>query len=317
MVDDIRTFRAAIVGAGPSGLAAALTLARSLQPTIVFDAGSAPRNAASPGIGGLIGRELVTPSDLKSTAREEIDRYGHVRFVDQTVQRIEHLADGGFTLVADDGMTVRADMVLLACGMVDMLPALDGIQRYWGTSIINCPFCHGFELRNRPWGIIVNRTAMVDVAEIYLTWTGDLMLFLDQDIKVETAREKDLIAKGISLERRGVQRLLGDETALCALELDDGTRIEREALVLWPMQRQTDLVATLDLALDADSCIIVDDGYRTAIDGLYAAGDLLYAGHQNVNTAIHMGNLAAATMVLDLSMKSDTENCRPPAIDTM
>ena len=148
----------------------------------------------------------------------------------------------------------------------------------------------------------MNRQEMVDIVEIYRTWTDDLILFLEPGIDLNAEREAELFEKGFGIERRSVQRLHGDGNDLQHIELDDGATIGRDALVLWPPQQQTDLVSSLGLNLDENNCVVVDDGYRTSLDGLYAAGDLLYAGHQNVNTALHMGNLAAATIVLDLSM---------------
>ncbi|MEM7119756.1 MAG: NAD(P)/FAD-dependent oxidoreductase [Pseudomonadota bacterium] len=292
-------YDAAIVGAGPAGLSAALTLVRSLRSVAVFDAPTPPRNAASPGIGGLLGREMVAPSDLKTTAMAELDGYGGARFVTQSVASVERDTGGGFVIVAEDGTTTRAARILLACGMVDRFPSIDGLQDYWGTSVIYCPFCHGFELRGGRWGVFVNRATMTDVAEIYLTWTNDLMLFLEPDIPLDADRQAALANKGIAVEHRRVTRLRGDGSGLEAIELEDGTLIDRTALVLWPMQAQTALVTALGPELDGDGYVVVDDGYRTSIDRLYAIGDLLYAGHQNVNTAIHMGALAAATMVLD------------------
>lgn len=291
----------AIVGAGPAGLAAALTLSRALQDTIVFDATGAPRNAASRAVGSLLGRDAIPPDELRRIAFGEIERYGFVQLRRQDVDRIEGSASRGFTIVPPHGAPVTAERVLLACGVVDRLPEIEGLSRFWGSTVINCPFCDGFEVRGRPWGVYVNRPEMLDVAEIYRTWTDDVMLFLGAGISIDGGREADLLSKGFRVERRPVRRLLGDESQLAAVELDGGERIERAALILWPLQSQTDLVRALGVALDDAGCVIVDDGFRTDIDGLYAAGDLVYFGHQNVNTAIHMGNLAAAAIVLDLS----------------
>jgi thioredoxin reductase len=297
------TYRAAVVGAGPAGLAAALTLARSMQPTLVVDPGSPARNAASPGVGGLLGRDLVEPAELKRSGVEEIGRYGLVAFLRQSVALIESRPSGRFTLTTGEGTIAEAATVLLACGMIDELPPFEGIERFWGRSVINCPFCHGIELADRTWSVFVNRREILDVAEIYRMWTDDLTLLLDDGIEVEPEREAELGAKGIRLERRAVRRLFGEGARLAQIELEDGTALDCDALVVWPRQRHTDLVARLGLSRSHDGGVVVDEGYRTEVAGLYAAGDLLYAGHQNVNTALHMGNLAATSMVLDLAKR--------------
>ncbi len=298
---DLGSYAAAVVGAGPAGLAAALTLSRSLQSTIVFDPEDRYRNRDSPGVGSVLGRDGLLPQDLRGLGRQEIEGYGYARFVDDGVARTEGDSGEGFLLTTEKGPRAKAQRVLLACGMVDIFPEVPGLSSFWGSSIINCPFCHGFELRGKPWGIYVHRLEMLDAAEIYRTWSEDLVFFLEPGMEPSQEREADLLAKGFGLERRRIRRFLGDEDGLKALRLEDGSEVERAAMVLWPHQRQCDLIASLALTLDDAGAVVVDEGYRTGIDGIYAAGDLLYQGHQNVNTAIHMGNLAAATMVFDLA----------------
>ncbi len=289
---------ALVVGAGPAGLAAALTLSRALVPTLVLDPGAGYRNSASPGVGGLLGRDRILPAELRSLGRQEIEGYGYARFEDARVTAIEE--GTGLTVTTEEGRRIAARVVLLACGMVDLFPELPGLPAFWGRSVINCPFCHGFELKGLPWGVFCDRPEMTAAAEIYAHWTDDLAFFLQPGQSLEPAREAELAARGFAVERRPVRRLLGEASGLTALELADGSRVARRALLLWPRQRQCDLVQALDLDLDESGAVRVDEGFRTARPGLYAAGDLLYQGHQNVNTALHMGNLAAATMVMDL-----------------
>ncbi len=290
-----------MVGAGPAGLASALTLSRALQNTVVFDGPQAYRNRDSPGVGAVLGRDGVLPADLRGLGRQEVAGYGYARFVDEKVQALEGDPRRGFTLTTAEGSLAKASVVLLACGMVDIFPDLPGLSAYWGSSIINCPFCHGYELRGKPWGIFVHRPEMLEAAEIYRTWTDDLIFFLEPGMEPDPARQEDLAAKGFGLERRRIRRFLGDDAGLSAVELEDGSLVARKAMVMWPHQKHCDLIASLDLETDAQGSVVVDQGFRTSRGGLYAAGDLLYQGHQNVNTAMHMGNLAAASMVFDLA----------------
>lgn len=299
--DSLAGYDAAVVGAGPAGLAAALTLSRALRRCIVFDPEEGYRNRDSPGVGALLGRDGLPPAALRGLGRQEIEAYGFARFERQRVRGLAGSRAAGFTLTTADGGGVRARLVLLACGMVDLFPDLGNLGSFWGGSVINCPFCHGFELRGRPWGVYVHRPEMLEAAEIYRTWTDDLIFFLEPGQEPDEARARALEAQGFRLERRRVRRLLGGETGLEALALEDGSRVAREALVLWPRQRHCALVEALDLPRDEAGCLVVDAGFRTPRAGLYAAGDLLYQGHQNVSTALHMGNLAAAAMVMDLA----------------
>lgn len=296
-----RQVTAVVIGAGPAGLAAALTLSRALQETLVLDTADAFRNRDSPGVGAVLGRDGAMPVDLRGLGRQEVEGYGFARFQTDAAVAIEGAAPEGLLVTTAGGQRIGAKVVLLACGMVDLFPELPGLSSFWGSSIINCPFCHGYELRGRSWGIFCDRPEMLAAAEIYATWSDDLIFFLQPGQEVEPAREAELKARGFAVERRPVARFLGDADGLQALEVADGSRVARRAMVLWPRQRQTALVAGLGLDLDAAGALRVDEGYRTARPGLYAAGDLLYQGHQNINTAVHMGNLAASAMVMDLA----------------
>lgn len=292
----------AVVGAGPAGLAAALTLSRALQTTAVLASPQAPRNAASQAISAVIGRDGMAPQAFLAAARSEIAGYGRARFVDEAVTAIDG-RPGRFTLATDAGRRVDAAAVILACGMRDRMPDIEGLGDFWGRSVMNCPFCDGLEHRGRRWGVIVNRPEMLDVAPIYQVWAGDLALFVDEGVAIQPAQEAALRQRGVTLERRAVRRLLGRDGRLEAVGLSDGAVVARDTLVLWPFQEHTALVEGLGLALDDGGFVAVDEGYRTSREGIYAAGDLLYGGHQNINTAAHMGNLAGATAVLDKALR--------------
>ncbi len=252
-------FQIAIIGAGPAGLSAALTLSRALRPVIVFDSPRAPRNAASPGFGGLLGRERATAADLHAIGREEIERYGFARFHGADAARIEQVPGGGFSILGADGTRATAAVVLLACGMVDRFPEIRRLDDFWNRSAVYCPFCDGFELRDGPRGVFVNRPEMLDAAEIYLTWTDDLILFLDTGIAVPTEREAALAAKGGRVERHAIRGLRVDAPDQQAVEMADGSAIERQALVLWPSQAQTELVREMGLPLDDAAQVAVDE----------------------------------------------------------
>jgi len=131
-------YAAAVFGAGPAGLAAALTLSRSLPPTVVFDSPTPFRNRDSPGVGAVLGRDLTLPGDLRGLGRQEIAAYGYARFIEAAVVGLEHDA-AGFTIATGDGGTIHAKTVVLACGMVDIFADLPGLAQFWGTSVVNCP----------------------------------------------------------------------------------------------------------------------------------------------------------------------------------
>ncbi len=293
-------YQVAVIGGGPSGLAAALTLSRSMIQTVLIDSEAPPRNAASPHIGALPVADMIAPQEFRKKIAGEIDRYGFVERRKSTVEAISGQDTSAFSIKTSDGLVVTAGKVLVATGMIDVFPEIDGLNERWGKSVINCPFCQGFEHRNRPWGIYVNRPEILDAAEIYLNWTNDLVMCIVPDIQACDNRRQYLESLGVKLAFGSVTGLKGDGPDLSSVLMADGSSIEREILLVWPHQVQSDLVGSLGLPLTDEGYVRIDEGYRTGMPGIYAAGDLVYGGHQNTNTAIHMGNMAAASIVFDI-----------------
>lgn len=292
----------AIIGAGPAGLAAALTLSRSMLNTVVFSAGTPPRNASSPFVGALPGLDKKTPAAVRNAIRSDIEAYPYVRFEQTGINSI-HRNEEGFVLSKEDGTSSPADIVLLATGMIDILPDLEGLEECWGESIINCPFCHGIEWHDTRWGIYGHRPEVVDAAEIYDNWAKNLTYFLAQDLSPGAEREKQLLDLGAVIEQGLPKRVRHENGFLTHVEMADGSAVELDCLLVFPYQRLPELVAGLNLSLTEAGYVAVDEGFRTSQAGLYAAGDLVYPGHQNTPTALHMGNMAAATIVMDCCLR--------------
>ncbi|WP_306145061.1 NAD(P)/FAD-dependent oxidoreductase [Roseibium sp. MMSF_3412] len=288
----------AIIGGGPAGLAAALTLSRSMMTSIVFDAPTPSRNAASPFVAALPGLDKREPGDVRKAIRKDIASYPYATIEETGITTIEH-ETGGLTLVRDDGSSVTADRVLLAAGMVDILPEVPGLDDCWGRSVINCPFCHGIEWQNARWGIFAHRPEVLDAAEIYRNWTNKLTYFVAPELSLSPERRQQIRDLGVSIVDDLPNRLHSDGGDLQQAELADGKRVALDCLLVFPHQRQTGLVDALDLSLSDAGYVNVDEGSRTSQPRIYAAGDLTYAGHQNTPTALHMGNMAAASIVMD------------------
>ena len=288
----------AIVGAGPAGLAAALTLSRSMIRPVIFDTVDPARNAASPFVAALPGFDKNPPSHVRRAIRNDIASYPYAVFESQGISAIQRNTEG-FTLTRDDGSRLSAEKVLLATGMVDLLPDLGGLAECWGHSVINCPFCHGIEWHNKRWGIYAHRPEVIDAAEIYANWSQDLTYFLDPALSISTERRQKILTLGADIVDGLPHMLHSQDGKLTKAELSCGRLVSLDCLLVFPHQRQTEVVRSLGLSMTDAGYVNVDVGYRTSLPHLYAAGDLTYAGHQNTPTALHMGNMAAATIVMD------------------
>jgi thioredoxin reductase len=308
-------FDVVIVGGGPAGLSAALMLGRALKKVLLCDSGP-PRNAAAEHVHGFLTRDGTPPGELRRIGREQLRPYAvDVRGV--RVQRIEPRASG-FEVTLDGDEKVRTRRVLLATGLVDVLPDLPGYRELWGRSIFQCPYCHGWEVRGRPWGVLATSPMLLDHAIFLTGWSPDMVAFTDGRFDVPSELRHRLDRAGVRLEERRIRRLIpgSDEGAngvhLRAVELEDGTRVAREVLFAAPPQRQVELVQRLGLALDEQGFVLVNEHRETSVPGIHAAGDLT-TRLQGALVGAAAGVFAAAMMNHALNMELALE--RPEGVE--
>lgn len=261
-----------IVGGGPAGLSAALALGRARKRTLLCDAGE-PRNAAAAHIQGFVTRDGTPPAEFRRIARAELTAYPSVAVRDTRVHDIAARGPDAFALTLGDGSRVTARRVLLCTGLVDELPPLPGLAALWGKSVHLCPYCHGWELRERPLGYLSPSPAMLEWSLLLRGWTRDLVVFTDDAFAVPDETRARLARAGVAIETRKLARLVGDDR-LTAVELADGARVAIEGLFVRPRQHQVALVTALGLALDEHGFVQVDMHKQTSHPGVYAAGDL-------------------------------------------
>lgn len=263
-----------IVGGGPAGLSAALIAGRARRRALLID-GGAPRNSAAPAMHSFVSRDGILPRDFRALCHDELGQYETVERRDGVVQEIRPEA-GGFT-VTFGGQAVRSGKVLLALGLVDILPDIPGLAANWGKGVHHCPFCDGFEHRDTAWGMLVDQPPLFEHALFLRGWCRSMTVYAT----IEPAPESRaaLARAGIRIEDRPLRRVReGDGHSIGGVELADGSVDPIESLWLKPAQRQTALVQQLGLPLREDGAIQRNEMGETGIPGLYAAGDCA-AGH--------------------------------------
>jgi thioredoxin reductase len=259
-----------IVGGGPAGLAGALALGRARKRALVCDAGP-PRNAEAVHVHNFLTRDGTPPSEMRRIGREQLAPYD-VSVRDERVLGIE--GERGSFFVRTKSETVEARRVLLALGMIDVLPEIPGYRELWGKSIFQCPYCHGWEVRDRPFALLVPSPEFLEFAIFLQSWSRDLVVFTDGRFPVPAELRARFDALGIRTEERAIARLVGTESALEAVELADGSRVPRSILFARPPQRVPDVVAALGLELQPQGFVKVSDFGETSRPGIYAAGDV-------------------------------------------
>lgn len=263
-----------IVGGGPAGLSAALVLGRARKKVLLCDAGP-PRNAAAEHIQGFVTRDGTPPKEFRRIGREELRPYDVEVRDGVRVKSIERIGPR-FRVGLEGGGTVDTRRVVLATGMVDVLPDLPGYKELWGKAIFQCPYCHGWEIQDRSWGVIASAEMFLDFSMFLTGWTRDVVVFTEGAFPVPADKRAQLERAGVRLEERRIRRLVpsADGSALEAVELEDGTRVAREFLFARPPQRQTDLVQGLGLALDEQGFVRINEQRETSVPGIFAGGDL-------------------------------------------
>ena len=291
----------AVVGAGAAGLSAALVLGRARRRTVVIDADE-QSNRASRSIGGLLGYDQRPPAELYAAGRKELAAYPSVEYRHGRVRNGRRV-DSGF-LLDTDGEEIHAKRVLLATGMQYCPPDLPGLAELWGTSVFQCPFCHGWEMRDARLASLAAGEEAVHSALMLRGWSDDVIILTDGLTDLSPADTNALTAAGVTIDDRRVVELLSEDGKLTAVAFADGSRLPRDGLLVEaPLRQRSALAEQLGatctpgpLAADA---IAIDEIHRTEAGGVFAAGDVC-TEQPHIAGAIQSGSQAAMIIVQSL-----------------
>lgn len=283
-----------IVGGGAAGLSAALVLGRARRRVAVVDAG-APRNAPAAHMQGYLSRDGLPPAELVALGRREVAGYG-VELVEDVVDRIE----AGFTVHLGSGGELAARRVLVTTGLRDDLPAIPGVRERWGRDLLHCPYCHGWEVRDRPLGVLGTNPGSVVHAQLVRQWSDDVVYFAHTQEPTD-AEAAELAARGVQIVHGEVARLVVDDDRLTGVELADGQVVPRAAVFVRPVMtpHADGLLASLGCELDDAGFPVTDRTGRTSAPGVWAAGNAADPRAQ-VITAAGAGSAAAIAINADL-----------------
>ena len=272
-----------VVGGGAAGLSAALTLARARRSVLVIDAGQ-PRNAPAAHLHNYLSRDGAAPSELLAAGRAEVTGYGG-RVMTGTVVSAARLDDGRFRVELEDGSQVRARRLLVATGLVDELPDVPGVAQRWGRDVLHCPYCHGWEVRDRTIGILATGPMAVHSALLWRQWSADVTLFRHTAAALDGAEREQLAARGIAVVDGTVTGLEVSGDRLTGVRLTGGAVVGCEALVVVPR-----LTARADLLTDLGLRDVTDLHMGDRMVGTHVAGD--HAGATEIPGVWVAGNVA-------------------------
>jgi thioredoxin reductase len=297
-----------IVGGGSAGLSAALMLGRSRRSVLVVDGGR-PRNAPAQHMHGVLGRDHTSPLDLLAAGRAELTRYdvaiesGEVTSAFEVETDASGSARHGFEIALDSGESHTARRVLVATGLRDELPDIPGLAAQWGRGVVLCPYCDGWEVRDRRIAVIATSAANAHQAQLMRQLSADVV-FYPQGAVLSPAARTGLEARGILVEDRRVVEVVEDEDGrLRGIRLEDGSEREADAVFVAPRtEPHDDLLRGLgarSMRQGGVDQVLVDEDGRTSVRGLYAAGNVVGA-RSSVPWAMSSGSLTGAAINADL-----------------
>jgi thioredoxin reductase len=265
------TYDCIIVGGGPAGLSAALMLGRCRRRVLICDSGE-QRNLRARAIHGYPTRDCTSPAEYLRIAGAELARYGTIEC--RGLEIVDAHRDGDrFLVLSADGARLRTRKLLLATGVVDQLPDLDGLPALYGTSVHHCPYCDAWEWRDRPLAVYACDEKGAGLALSLTAWSPDVMLCTDGSPISEDVKAR-LSAAGIGVREEPILRLEGRDGMLERIVFANGVAISRSALFLSCGQRQrSPLPERLGCRLTEKGTVDTGKCESTNVSGVYVAGD--------------------------------------------
>ena len=287
------TYDAVVAGGSWAGLTAALQLARARRRVLVVDAGQ-PRNRFAHAAHGFLGQDGRAPAEIVAAGRAEVLAYPTAahRVGEITDARLDN---GSIVLTLASGATIAASRLILATGIVDELPELPGLRERWGSTVLHCPYCHGYEVADRRLGILAISDHTVHQALLLPDWSADVTLFTNGALELDGAQRDALVRRGVRVEERRVEALVGASPALAGVRLAGGEVIPIDALFTGVRARMASpLAEQLGCAFDdsaAGRVIHTNERKATSVPGVFAAGDATRA-FGNATLAVADGMIA-------------------------
>jgi thioredoxin reductase len=280
-------FEVAIIGGGPAGLAAALVLGRMRRRVLLLDADD-PAHAASEEVHGLFGHDGTPPLELRQIARDQLRPYDSVTVRMVAVEAVRKTPSGFSVLV--DGAESSAGVLVLATGARYELPPIAGAAEVWARGVYHCPYCHGWEVRDRP--LAAYGTKAAGLALLLTSLSDDVVLLTDGDSNLDPDTASQLEVAGVVIRDDPVARLEAEDGRLARVRFADGSSDDRAGLFYAPEFTPSPLPAQLGCELDENGSILIDEDGATSVPGVFAAGDAT-VGKAAVVLAAAAGSRAA------------------------
>lgn len=289
---DSSKFEVIIIGGSYAGLSAAMTLGRSLRKVLVIDGGK-PCNRQTPHSHNFLTQDGKTPAEISSIAKDQVAQYDTVTFLSGFAVEGKK-TNYGFEIRTEKGELFEGKKLIFATGVKDIMPEIPGFAECWGISVIHCPYCHGYEVRNQKTGIMANGDFGYEFGKLITNWTEYLTVFTNGKSTLTDEQAGKLVAKGVRIIETEIEKIEHTNGKLEQLILKDRAQIALKALYAKAdFVQNSDIPASLGIELTDHGHIKVDPLQKTSIPGVYACGDNTTM-FRSVSFAVSTGTMAAA-----------------------
>ncbi|MDN3677665.1 NAD(P)/FAD-dependent oxidoreductase [Flavobacterium paronense] len=289
-----KKFDVIIVGGSYSGLAAAMALGRALKKVLIIDGGK-PCNAQTPHSHNFLTQDGKTPLEIATLAKQQVENYDSVTFFEGFATNGKKIRNQ-FEIQVTTSETFLADKLIFATGIKDKMPAIEGFSDCWGISMLHCPYCHGYEVRNEKTGILGNGEHGNELAKLISNWTNDLTLYTNGKSTLSDKQTEKLLKHQIKIVEKEIQKLDHNNGYIQNIIFKDGTKAEVKAMYSRnSFEQNCAIPESLGCELNDEGYIKVNPSQETSIDGVYACGDNV-TRLRSVANSVAMGT-AAGMMV--------------------
>lgn len=285
------TYDVIIIGGSYSGLSAAMSLGRALRNVLVIDEGK-PCNRQTPHSHNFLTQDGQSPSQIATMALEQVKRYANVVFYNgKAVQGKKN--DNGFEVVVENSTVFAARRLLFASGLQDHFPDITGFAQCWGISVLHCPYCHGYEVKHSPTGIIANGDVAFHYAQLIYNWTKELTIYTNGKATLSETQQQLIKSNSIAIIEKEIDYLDHKQGKLNRIVFQDQTSIPLQAIYSRPDYTQhCTIPEELGCEINEMGLLKVDAFFQTTVEGIYASGDC--SGMRAVSVAVATGTQAGA-----------------------
>lgn len=285
-------FDVIIVGGSYAGLSAALSLGRCMRSVLVIDNGN-PCNRQTPHSHNFLTNDGKDPITIREEAKKEVLNYPTIIFLADTVLDITP-TNSGFDVTTKGSANYQSKKVLFATGVIDTIPKIEGFSDCWGKSILHCPYCHGYEVKNKKLGVLGNGDMGYELAKTICHWGKELKLFTNGTSTLSPEEVQLLNHNGITVVENEITAIQHEGGYIKTLEFEDTEAEPLDALFTQlPFIQQSDIPEKLGFECTDNGFIKVNKSMETSMPGIYAAGDCLTL-FRSVANAVAAGNKAGA-----------------------